>query len=75
MAITKAKSKMLAAKALELVHKQDLSPPEAREAMLNTIKWWHDHINEGFLDYRKSVGDDQTSAALDWKVCSIIKSK
>jgi putrescine aminotransferase len=56
-----------AKKALQLVHKVYLTAEEAREVTTDVVAFWRAHVNEGFLTYRKSMGDDDTEACLDWR--------
>ena len=37
------------------------------QIMAETLQYWKDHVNVGFLKYRKSVADGSSFAALDWK--------
>jgi len=55
-----------AAHALSVIHKQHLSEQEADQVMNETISYWKNHVNAGFLKYRKSVADGSSFAALDW---------
>lgn len=58
----------LAAQALALVHvTRRLTPEEARRVTEDTVTAWRNHVNEGFLMYRKSMGDDgDAGARVDW---------
>lgn len=49
---------------LELIHKRTLTKAEAKEIVEDSVKLWTDHINPGFLQYRKSVSTDYT--AVEW---------
>lgn len=55
-----------AAQALALVHKQQLSEREVTRVTEDTVKWWRDHVNSGFLTYRKTMASGDGGAALDW---------
>lgn len=55
----------IAAKALAIVHQQTLTPAEASQLTTETVEHWKNHVNEGFLKYRKSVGD-AGGVKLDW---------
>jgi putrescine aminotransferase len=55
-----------AKKALSIIYKKNLSESEQDQIMTQTIQYWKDHINEGFLAYRKSVANGQAYAFLDW---------
>ncbi len=54
-----------AAAALDLIAKRTLSPEEARRVVDESVRYWTDHVNEGFLHYRKSVSTDYT--AVEWE--------
>lgn len=58
----------LAAQALALVHiSRRLTPEEAAKVTKDTVTCWRRHVNEGFLAYRKSMGDDgDDGARVDW---------
>jgi putrescine aminotransferase len=55
-----------AAQALALVHKKQLSPDEVTRVTEDTVRWWRDHVNAGFLSYRKTMAEGDGGAALDW---------
>jgi putrescine aminotransferase len=55
-----------AKKALSIIYKTTLSEDEQESVMDDTILYWKNHINEGFLKYRKSVTSGQSYAYLDW---------
>ena len=52
--------------ALALVYKQSMTPFEGDRVMGQTIEFWRQHVNPGFLQYRKSVAQGADFAALDW---------
>jgi len=52
--------------ALSIIYKKELDKDEQDILMNQTIQYWKDHINEGFLSYRKSVSNEQSYAYLDW---------
>ena len=52
------------AEALALVHAREVPDPEALAT--KTLALWRDHVNAGFLTYRKSMGDGDSGAKLDW---------
>jgi putrescine aminotransferase len=52
------------AAALALVHAPQVADPEA--LAVQTLALWRDHVNAGFLTYRKSMGDGDSGAKLDW---------
>lgn len=48
-----------------------LAPPRltaeaATSLTQTTLKYWRDHVNAGFLTYRKTMGDGDGGARLDW---------
>lgn len=51
--------------ALDLIAKKDLSAEERRRVTEESVRYWSDHVNEGFLQYRKSVSTDYTS--VEWR--------
>jgi putrescine aminotransferase len=54
-----------AARTLDLIAKRELSPDECRQVTADAVKYWAEHVNEGFLQYRKSVSTDYT--AVEWR--------
>lgn len=58
--------KAKAAHALSIIYKSKLTSDESDAMMKDVITYWKDHVNEGFLAYRKSVSNEQTYASLDW---------
>ncbi len=61
--LKKASSK--AKDVLDLIAKQTLSESERKQVTEDSVKYWKDHVNEGFLQYRKSVSTDYT--AVEWQ--------
>ncbi len=57
-----AKSK--SQEVLELIGKKELALPERKQVISDSVNYWTDHINPGFLQYRKSVSTDYT--AVEW---------
>ena len=55
-----------ASQALALVHKKQLSADEVTKVTEDTVRWWRDHVNAGFLSYRKTMAEGDGGAALDW---------
>src|SRR5260221_14202121 len=49
---------------LDLIAKKTLTPDERQRVIKDSVKYWADHVNEGFLQYRKSVSTDYT--AVEW---------
>jgi putrescine aminotransferase len=50
---------------LDLIGKKKLTPAEAKKVVKESVQYWTDHVNEGFLKYRKSVSTDY--AAVEWE--------
>lgn len=60
---------LLSAKAkssdvLDLISKKKLTPSEVQTVIGDAVRYWTDHVNAGFLQYRKSVSTDYT--AVEW---------
>jgi len=53
------------ASVLELIGKKSLSPAEQKRVTAEAVRYWTDHVNAGFLEYRKSVSTDYT--AVEWE--------
>ncbi|MBU6454235.1 MAG: aminotransferase class III-fold pyridoxal phosphate-dependent enzyme, partial [Cyanobacteria bacterium REEB67] len=49
---------------LELIGKKELSSTERKQVIEDSVNYWTDHVNPGFLQYRKSVSTDYT--AVEW---------
>lgn len=60
LADAKAKSKQV----LELIGKKTLNEGERKQVIQDSVKYWTEHVNPGFLQYRKSVSTDYT--AVEW---------
>ncbi|MEK7389011.1 MAG: putrescine aminotransferase [Elusimicrobiota bacterium] len=58
-------AKEKSAYVLGLIGKKKLSPAERKKVIAESVKYWTDHVNEGFLKYRKSVSTDYT--AVEWE--------
>lgn len=57
-------AKTKSAEVLELIGKKSLAPDERQRVIQDSVKYWADHVNAGFLQYRKSVSTDYT--AVEW---------
>jgi putrescine aminotransferase len=57
-----AKSK--SAGILDLIARQTLSADERQQVIGDAVEYWTEHVNAGFLQYRKSVSTDYT--AVEW---------
>ena len=49
---------------LRLIGKKELSEPERKQICKDAVQYWQEHVNAGFLQYRKSVSTDYT--AVEW---------
>jgi len=58
-------AKKKSAWVLDIIGKKKLSPAEKKQVIGESVKYWVDHVNEGFLKYRKSVSTDYT--AVEWE--------
>ncbi|MGO0059944.1 putrescine aminotransferase [Brevibacillus fluminis] len=52
---------------LDLIAKQDITKEEAAWVTRQTVENFRDHVNPGFLQYRKSVTKDTQFASVEWK--------
>lgn len=52
--------------ALLLIDRVEMNETEQERVMESTLQKWKNHINSGFLEYRKSVSRDKSYALLDW---------
>jgi putrescine aminotransferase len=50
---------------LDLISKRTLSPDERQRVIRESVEYWNEHVNSGFLQYRKSVSTDYT--AVEWE--------
>ncbi len=55
----------LSSRSLELVAKRTLSAEERQRLVAESVQLWNEHVNAGFLQYRKSVSTDYT--AVEWE--------
>jgi len=53
------------ARVMDLIAKKTLSPEERKTVVSESVQFWNDHVNAGFLQYRKSVSPDYT--AVEWE--------
>lgn len=49
---------------LKLIEKLELNEAERKKVVKETVEYWTNHVNPGFLQYRKSVSTDYT--AVEW---------
>ena len=40
---------------LDLISKKNLTPDEKARVVEESVRYWTDHVNEGFLQFRASV--------------------
>lgn len=50
---------------LDLISKKNLSSDERERVIQDSVRYWSEHVNAGFLQYRKSVSTDYT--AVEWE--------
>jgi putrescine aminotransferase len=60
-----AAAKKQAAEVLQLIGKKTLTEEDRRKLIDDSVRYWTDHVNAGFLQYRKSVSTDYTSVEWD----------
>jgi putrescine aminotransferase len=51
---------------IDIIHKKGLTPREAEEIVEETLENFAAHYNQGFLEYRKSVTEQDGFAATEW---------
>ena len=49
------------------MHARHLSTAQAKALTAETITLWRRHVNAGFLQYRKTMGDGDAHARIDWR--------
>ena len=59
------KAKAKSRQVLELIGKKQLEADERERVIKESVQYWTDHVNAGFLQYRKSVSTDYT--AVEWE--------
>lgn len=59
------KAKAKSREVLELIGKKTLTQDERDKVIEESVRYWTDHVNAGFLKYRKSVSTDYT--AVEWE--------
>ena len=52
-------------RSMEIISKRSLAPDERQRVIEESVKYWNEHVNAGFLQYRKSVSTDYT--AVEWE--------
>ena len=58
-------AKELSGYVLDLIAKKLLTPDEKKRVIQESVQYWNEHVNAGFLQYRKSVSTDYT--AVEWE--------
>jgi len=58
-------AKRAANEVVDLISKRTLSPDERLKVIRESVQYWNEHVNAGFLQYRKSVSTDYT--AVEWE--------
>ena len=56
-----AAAKRESAYVLDLISKKELSLAGRQRVVKESVQYWADHVNAGFLQYRKSVSTDYTA--------------
>jgi putrescine aminotransferase len=51
---------------LELIHSTSISPEQATWITQETVRNFRDHVNPGFLEYRKAASVEHAAAAVEW---------
>ncbi|BCU81453.1 putrescine aminotransferase [Polycladomyces abyssicola] len=54
-------------KVLDLISKQEINEEDAKWVTDETLNGFKEHVNPGFLEYRKTVTKDMQFAAVEWK--------
>lgn len=57
-------AKQKSAEVLKLISQKELAEKERQQVISESVQYWQDHVNAGFLQYRKSVSTDYT--AVEW---------
>jgi putrescine aminotransferase len=53
-------------RVLDLIAKTEITPDEVRWVTEETVNGFRDHVNPGFLEYRKATSVDHAAAAVEW---------
>jgi len=65
MAQDLATAKRVASHVMDLISKRTLDADERKKVVEESVRYWNEHVNAGFLQYRKSVSTDYT--AVEWE--------
>jgi putrescine aminotransferase len=57
---------------IDIIHKEQVTPQEAKDIVEETVHNFDQHFNSGFLEYRKSVTVAEGYAATEWTGCGAI---
>jgi putrescine aminotransferase len=53
-------------RVLELIAKTEITPDEAKWVTEETVNGFRDHVNPGFLEYRKATSIEHAAAVVEW---------
>jgi putrescine aminotransferase len=53
-------------RVLDLIAKTDIDPDEAAWVTAETVNGFRDHVNPGFLEYRKATSLERAAAVVEW---------
>ncbi|HEV2878035.1 MAG TPA: aminotransferase class III-fold pyridoxal phosphate-dependent enzyme, partial [Candidatus Eremiobacteraceae bacterium] len=53
-------------RVLDLIAKTDITPEEVKWVTEETVNGFRDHVNPGFLEYRKATSVEHAAAAVEW---------
>lgn len=62
-------------KVLELIAKKEITKEDAEWVTRQTVDNFREHVNPGFLTYRKSVTKDGQFASVEWQDCGLNRFK
>src|SRR5271165_5669142 len=61
-----AEANAYAKKVLALIDKEEITPADAAWITEETVEGFRDHVNPGFLEYRKATTVEHALAAVEW---------
>ena len=53
-------------RVLDLIAKTEITPDEVKWVTEETVNGFRDHVNPGFLEYRKATSVEHAAAAVEW---------
>jgi len=53
-------------RVLDLIAKTDITPEDVKWVTEETVNGFRDHVNPGFLEYRKATSVEHAAAAVEW---------